>query len=63
MKLNFLRNLDIFGSTVQINFRGKVKQGTLVGGIGTILSSILIFTYFVFSIIKLVSKEPVSTKT
>lgn len=54
---NLLKKIDIFGVSLSINFRGKEKTGTKVGGVCSIFAAVAMLLFLGTLTMKLVLKE------
>ena len=61
--MEFIKKLDLFGRNISLNMGGRIKQGTALGGLVTILVSVLLVGYFGVLVQKLAVNEPVKTTT
>ena len=54
----FIREIDIFGVSIQINLKGKYKSGTLFGGLDTIFCMMGLLAFFGTLVNKIVQHLP-----
>ncbi|KAL4426621.1 hypothetical protein ABPG74_003084 [Tetrahymena malaccensis] len=54
---NWLKNLDLFGSTVQLNYRKQLEYVTNFGALGTIIMVLFIASFFWNKAIQFINKE------
>lgn len=60
---NLLKAIDMFGPRLNLNLKGREKQGTKLGGVTTILTSILLTVYAGFLLKRLALTETVTKQT
>lgn len=61
--MNFIKNNDLFAKPIELNLKGKQKQGTVLGGCFSLLVAVALIAQLVILIKKLVlSTEPTSNQ-
>lgn len=46
----FIKRLDIFGAPINLTYKKRTTYKSLLGGIVTLLSRIILFAYFVYQV-------------
>ena len=56
-KFKFIENIDIFGTNVELYYKGKGKQKTYTGGLLTIIYGLIYISFFIYRLVRMLKRK------